>query len=156
MSAFADKVVIVTGSSSGIGESTALEFAKQGAKVTLCGRNEEALKRVAEEVKNLSNCEPVQIVGDIAEESVQDEIINQTIAKFGQLDVLVNNAGLGNSADAIDNPQLMQAFDTIYAVNVRAPLRLIHLAVPHLEKTKGNVVNISSIGSTYPVSIEGV
>ena len=152
MSDFADKVVIVTGSSSGIGEGIAEEFAKLGAKLTLCGRNAEALQKVADNVKNLSNQEPLQVLGNIADDSVQKKIIDETIAKFGRLDVLVNNAGIISAFDNIEHPNVMEGFDQIHAVNVRAPVQLTHFAIPHLAKTKGNIVNISSVASSIPVS----
>ena len=154
MSEFAGKVVIVTGSSVGIGAAIAEEFAKQGAKVTVCGRNSQDLQKVADNVKNLSKHEALQIIGDISDEAIQKRIIDETIAKFGKLDVLVNNAGIVNKADNILHPEVLEAYDKIHNVNVRAPLALTHLAAEHLEKTKGNIVNISSGAAIIPVSFK--
>ena len=154
MSEFAGKVVIVTGSSVGIGAAIAEEFAKQGAKVTICGRNAEELQKVADNVKNLSKQEALQIIGDISDEAIQKRIIDETVAKFGKLDVLVNNAGMMVGTDHILLPQILETYDKVHNVNVRAPLALTHLAAPHLEKTKGNIINISSVASLHPVSFQ--
>ena len=154
MSEFADKIVIVTGSSSGIGAAIAVEFAKQDAKVVVTGRSEEGIQKTVNEIKSLGKEEPLQIIGDIALESVQKKLVEDTITKYGRLDILVNNAGVISPFDQVDNERLLEGFDQVHAINVRAPLNLIHLSVPHIEKTKGNIINISSVASTIPVSIE--
>ena len=110
MAQFKDKVVLVTGSSSGIGAGIALEFAKQGAKVVIHGRNAEALNKVAEQIKAVSKYEALQIVGDMADQTLPEKLINETVAKFGGLDVLVNNAGAGAGNDSLSNPDLMEVF----------------------------------------------
>jgi len=80
------------------------------------------------------------------------KLIDATIAKFGRLDVLVNNAGMGSSTGCLGNAACMSEFDRIFKVNVRSVVQLTQLAVPHLEKTRGNVVNISAVGGMKPVS----
>ena len=155
MAQFKDKVVLVTGSSSGIGAGIALEFAKQGAKVVISGRNVEALKNVAAELRKISpdGIEPLQVVGDFASEaSLPDRLIKETVARFGKLDVLVNNAGVGASNDNVADPKVLEQFDKVFNLNVKSVLAMTHSAIPELEKTKGNIVNISSVASTNIVS----
>ena len=149
MSDFADKVVLVTGSSSGIGAAVALAFAQQGAKVVITGRNAEALNKVAEQIKASSKHEALQIVGDLSDKTFPEKLMKETISKLESLDVLVNNAGAGGgNGDKIYNPELLEIFDKLFTVNVRSLLHLTQLSIEHLEKTKGNIVNISSVGST--------
>ncbi|CAF4791301.1 unnamed protein product [Pieris macdunnoughi] len=123
---FSNKVVLVTGASSGIGAATAIEFAKEGAIVAIVARNEEKLNNVANEIEK------------------------QVITKLGKLDVLVNNAGLTRFGSILEG-NILQSYDEIMKVNVRAHINITTLATPHLIKTQGNIVNISSVaGKTLP------
>jgi NAD(P)-dependent dehydrogenase (short-subunit alcohol dehydrogenase family) len=78
-------------------------------------------------------------------------LMNETIKTFGKLDVLVNNAGVFMFTPVSD-PNIMKNYETIMSTNVKGVLLLSTLAVPYLEKTKGNIVNVSSIGGMRPVS----
>lgn len=78
------------------------------------------------------------------------KLIDTTINTFGRIDVLVNNAGIG-LLTSIDDKDIEEKYDKIMDTNVRAVVLLSHYAVPYLEKTKGNIVNISSVASTKPV-----
>uniref|UniRef100_A0A7E4WD95 NAD(P)-binding protein n=1 Tax=Panagrellus redivivus TaxID=6233 RepID=A0A7E4WD95_PANRE len=153
MGRFTDKVVIVTGSSAGIGKAVILGFAKEGASVVLHGTNTERLANAekALHAAGIPGNRILKIQGFINEDAVQDRIINETVTRFGRLDVLVNNAGLykkPGQANEIEN------FDHVFAVNVRAVFRLVELATPHLEKTKGNIINVSSVLSfSKPIEI---
>ncbi|BFZ09340.1 hypothetical protein BsWGS_12379 [Bradybaena similaris] len=89
------KVAVVTGSSSGLGEAIAILFASRGAKVTLCGRNEERLKSVLEKVVKASGGHKDRFLivqGDLNDKNVRKEIVEKTVDKFGRLDILVANA----------------------------------------------------------------
>uniref|UniRef100_A0A7E4VSS8 Short-chain dehydrogenase/reductase SDR n=1 Tax=Panagrellus redivivus TaxID=6233 RepID=A0A7E4VSS8_PANRE len=147
MSRFTDKVVIVTGSSAGIGKAAILGFAKEGASVVLHGTNTERLAETEKALHDAGIPESriLKVQGYLNEDATHDKIINETIARFGKIDVLVNNAGLykmpGTAKSATEN------FDHVFAVNVRAVFRLVELATPHLEKTRGNIVNVSSVTS---------
>src|SRR5690348_6891530 len=95
---FNGKVVLVTGSSSGIGEYTAYEFAKLGAKVVITGRSTDKLALVEKKCKEVSkdvNKSVFTVVADARKDSDMQRLIDSTISEFGQLDVLVNNAGAG-------------------------------------------------------------
>lgn len=128
------------GASSGIGAETAKKFAVQGARLILCGRNVENLNAVA------SNCGPnvAHVVpADITKESDNEKLIAETIKKYSRLDVLVNNAGIIESG-TIETTSLDQ-YDRIMSTNIRSIYNLTMLAVPHLIKTQGNIVNVSSV-----------
>lgn len=137
---FLGKVVLITGASSGIGRATAYCLAKQGALLSLSGRNVENLQAVAEEI----GIDKAFIAsGDITKEVDTIDILNKTIDKFGKLDILINNAGILETG-TIETTSLEQ-FDRVMNTNVRSMYHLTSLAVPHLIKTKGNIVNVSSV-----------
>ena len=150
---FSGKVALVTGSSSGIGAAIAVQFAKYGAKVTITGRDGAALESVAKQIEVESGHQPLQIVGDLLDQSLATKLINETVSKFGRLDFLVNNAGGSTAHRKLNDEKLMEAFDKVFALNVRAVLQLSQLAAIHLEKSKGNIINISSIVSMKPVRL---
>ncbi|GAB0091962.1 hypothetical protein DMENIID0001_068850 [Sergentomyia squamirostris] len=144
---FEGKVVLITGASSGIGEDSAQHFAQKGAKVAVTGRNEARLRETLKKCKAPeSGRSHLVIVADVTNEDDVKKIINETIAHFGQLDVLVNNAGIFEWG-SLEETSLEQ-YDKIMKTNVRSVYHLTMLAVPHLIKTKGNIVNISSISGT--------
>ncbi|XP_059046915.1 3-oxoacyl-[acyl-carrier-protein] reductase FabG-like [Achroia grisella] len=146
---FSNKVVIVTGASSGIGAATAVQFAKEGADVVIVGRKENKLRNVSEECASNGNT-PLVINADVSNDDDAKRIINETINKFGKIDVLVNNAGISRKGNIL-NGTILQAYDNIMAVNIRAVVHLTALAAPHLIETKGNIVNISSIAGKSAV-----
>lgn len=139
---FAGKVVLITGASSGIGAAAAVHFAKLGASLSLTGRKIENLKSVADQCKSIGS-EPFLVTGEITNENDTSRILSETIQKYGQLDVLVNNAGIIETG-TIENTSLEQ-FDRVMNTNIRSIYHLTMLAVPHLIKTKGNIVNVSSV-----------
>lgn len=143
---FEGKIVLITGASSGIGAATAVHFASQGAVLSLTGRNQENLKKVAQECKNVGTTAPFTIVADLNKESDVKKIMDETIKKFGKLDILVNNAGILESG-TIENTSLDQ-YDRVFNTNVRSVYHLTMLAVPFLVQTKGKIVNVSSVAGT--------
>lgn len=141
---FTGKVVLITGASSGIGAATAKQFASLGASLALTGRNSENLKTVAAQCSQQQNVpEPLIVTGELTSESDTKRILDVTISHFGRLDVLVNNAGILETG-SVENTNLEQ-YDRVMNTNVRSIYQLTTLAVPHLVKTKGNVVNVSSV-----------
>jgi len=139
---FTGKVIIVTGASSGIGADAARHLAKLGGQLSIVGRNKDLLNGVADEIKKSgSSVPPLVIAADVTKDA--ELIINQTLKHFGKLDVLINNAGIYQSDSA--NNFDVTLFDKILNTNLRAVTILTSLAVPHLEKTKGNIVNVSSV-----------
>uniref|UniRef100_A0A069DY41 Dehydrogenase n=1 Tax=Panstrongylus megistus TaxID=65343 RepID=A0A069DY41_9HEMI len=142
---FCGKIVLITGASSGIGASTALAFARLGASLALTGRNNINLENVAEKCKGVSSNgeKPFTVVGDLTKEEDTKRIFEETVKRYKKLDVLVNNAGIIETG-SIENTSLEQ-FDRMFNTNVRSIYHLTMLAVPYLIKSKGNIVNVSSV-----------
>ncbi|KAL4218983.1 hypothetical protein ACF0H5_021569 [Mactra antiquata] len=145
------KVVLITGASSGIGEGIALHFARLECRLSLTGRSEENLRRVREEcVKaGLSKDQIVTIPADINNGDHRRSIIEKTVSKFGELHVLVNNAGVICTQPLRTITE--ENYDVMFATNVRSLLFLTQLAIPYLIKVKGNIVNNSSIAAKSPL-----
>jgi len=145
---FNDKVIIVTGSSAGIGQATALLFGKEGALLTIHGQDVDRLNKTEQLLREIGV--PPQniakVIGSMEDESTPAKIVDETIKKFGKIDVLINNAGAGGMPK-VTNPEALDNLDFLYKVNFRSVIVLTQLAMPHLLKTKGNVVNVSSIAS---------
>ncbi|EPB75023.1 oxidoreductase, short chain dehydrogenase/reductase family protein [Ancylostoma ceylanicum] len=124
MGRFDGKAVIVTGSSNGIGRASAQLFAREGASVTICGRNEASLdesKKLILAVNGNDDSKIVVVSGDICDEEVMKQIIDKTVQNFGRLDVLVNNAG-GTYGGISANHELdgdLSAFDYTLNANMR-------------------------------------
>lgn len=137
----AGKIAIITGASSGIGAATAVLFSKLGATLSLTGRNVANLNSVAE--KCCSSEPPLTIQADLTKEEDTAKIVEETIKKYGRIDVLVNNAGILEMG-SIENTSLDQ-YDRLMNTNVRSMYHLTMLATPHLIKTQGTIVNISSV-----------
>ncbi|XP_078621528.1 3-oxoacyl-[acyl-carrier-protein] reductase FabG-like [Branchiostoma floridae x Branchiostoma japonicum] len=139
------KVAIITGASSGIGKGTAVEFAGLGAHLALTGRNQENLQATAHACVE-AGTPPDKILlvrGDICDEKVQKNLVDETVQKFDKIDVLVNNAGIIHFAGLETTD--MAEYDKLMNVNLRSVVALTQLCVPHLAKTQGAVVNVSSI-----------
>jgi len=133
------QVAIVTGASSGIGRATARLFANEGARVVLVGRNAAALRQLIDTLPG----EGLVVAADVTVEGDCERIFRDTIASFGRLNILVNAAGIIANG-TIENTTLQQ-WDDMFKINVRSVFYLMHLAMPHLIETKGNVVNVSSV-----------
>ena len=151
MKKFDGKVVIITGSSTGIGRSAAVLFAKAGASVTIHGRSEEKLQQTIQLIEKVggSKSKILTVIGEITDRNVQKNLINKTVEKFGKINVLVNNAGIQKKPG--EEPRSMENLNYVLEVNLKAPIAIIELAIPYLEKTKGNIINVSSIGGQKTV-----
>ena len=134
------KVAIITGAGSGIGRAAAKRFAKDGYKVVLNGRTESKLKDVADEIGN-EHC--LIVSGDISEASDVKNLIDKTIDTYNQIDVLINNAAIfvGGTIDEVS----LEDWNKQLAINATGPFLTIKNAAPYLEKSKGCVVNVSSV-----------
>ncbi|XP_067668789.1 uncharacterized oxidoreductase MexAM1_META1p0182-like [Haliotis asinina] len=152
--ALSGKVAIITGSSTGIGAGIAAVFAKEGAKLSLTGRNEKNLEEVVKNCKKAGCQDVLTNVGDITQDAFRRTLVETTKEKFGKIDILVNNAGIGGSKPLTSATK--GEYDSTMAVNVEAPLFLTQLAAQHLIETKGNVVNISTCATTTIIPGLGV
>ncbi|XP_072931524.1 uncharacterized oxidoreductase TM_0325-like [Epargyreus clarus] len=145
---FCNKVVVITGASSGIGASAAILFANQSAKVVLVGRNETGLNEVATKCEQAKGQKPLIIKAELSIDEDVKKIIDNTIEVFGRIDVLVNNAGVGIRGGIRDGVEL---YDRAMNTNMRPAYLLTSLAVPYLINSKGNVVNVSSVAGMRPI-----
>jgi len=142
--AFHDQVVIVTGASAGIGKSLALILASQCAKVVIAARRTERLEKIAEACHMF--CGDVLVVPtDVSDEAQCKALIDKTIATYGKLGMLINNAGLAASALFDEFPNLC-LFKQTMNVNFYGAVYCTYYALPYLKKTGGRVVSISSLG----------
>lgn len=140
-----NKVVIVTGASSGIGRATALLCAKNGAKIAAVARSEKELNHLRDEAKQNGGAVKPYLC-DLRETTQVDRLITEIVESFGQIDVLVNAAGI--IANGSIETTTLDNWDKMMDINVRAVFYLMQKCVPHLEKTKGNIVNVSSVTGT--------
>jgi ketoreductase RED2 len=150
MSEFSGMVAIVTGSSSGIGERTAQRLAELGAHVVVNSSSSvEAGEKLAASLPNGA----IYIQADISDKAQCENLINGTIAKFGKLDLLVNNAGWTTLVPHGDLEALTdEIFERTFEVNVFGTWQLTKMAMPHLLKSEdGNVVNITSVAGIRPM-----
>lgn len=140
-----EKVVIVTGASSGIGKAAALLFAREGARVLAVGRNENELKSLGRKTGDLSGSIKAHLA-DVTEVSQLDRIVSDTVDSWGQIDVLVNSAGVIKNG-SIETTAL-DDWDKMMNINLRSVFILTQKCVPYLAESKGNVVNVSSVAGT--------
>lgn len=138
----AERVVLVTGATGGIGRAVSVRFAEDSASLSAVGRNETALAEVCHAME-AKGAKPLPIVADVTNAADAKRAVDVTIDRFGRLDVLVNAAGHISSGTIENTP--LAAWDAMMNVNLRATFHLMQLAAPHLIQTKGNIVNISSV-----------
>jgi short-subunit dehydrogenase len=137
-----DKVVIVTGASSGIGRATAMRFAQSGAKLVIAARKLEKLEESARAIQ-AAGAEVLAVKTDVSQESDCKNLIDQTVEKFGRIDVLVNNAGISMRALLVDME--LSVIKNVMDVNFWGTVYCTKFALPYLLKLKGSVVGVSSI-----------
>lgn len=144
------KKVIVTGATSGIGRATAERFLAEGCKVTLVARREPLLREIASRTPGAESV--FTIAADLSDEQQSVQCIERAVEMMSGLDVLVNAAGILKAGRIEDTT--MELWDEMMNINLRSVFHLMKLAVPHLEHSKGNIVNVSSV--TGPRSFPGV
>lgn len=136
------KVALVTGASSGIGRATALNFLESGIRVAAIGRNESELSALRSEAGG-ANGEFRYYLADVTETSHIERVLSETIEHFGQIDILVNAAGIIKNG-TVENTTL-DDWDKMMSIDLRSVFYLMQKCIPHLEKTRGNIVNVSSV-----------
>ena len=142
-SVFRDKVIIITGASSGIGQELAYQLAAQGARLSLAARNAERLEKVREECQARGG-KAIAIPTDVSEQTQCAALIQQTVENYQRIDLLVNNAGItmwANFEDLTDLGMLEQIMRTNYFGSVYCT----HYALPYLKQAQGQIVGISSL-----------
>ncbi|KAK0410869.1 hypothetical protein QR680_005371 [Steinernema hermaphroditum] len=152
---FSGKSTIVTGASSGIGRGVAVYFAQEGAKLVVLGRNSEELEETKRRcvAEGAHDSDVVCVAGDITDSGVQKRLLEATLATFGKLDILINNAGAlfveGHKTSTVADPIVV--YEKLMDLNLKSVVQMTQICVEELKKTKGNIVNVSSISSTVPL-----
>ena len=142
-SVWKDKVIIITGASSGLGEEMAYQFAKAGAKLSLAARATDKLEAVSKKCQTFE-AESIVVTTDVSSEEQCKQLIDETVKAFGQIDVLVNNAGFSMSA-YLSDIQDLGMLSNMMQVNYMGSVYCTYYALPHLKKTKGQIVAVSSL-----------
>lgn len=142
----ADKVCVVTGASSGIGEATARALAAAGARVVLAARREDRLEEIAREITSAGGT-ALAVRCNVTRKKDLESLRDATTQEFGRCDVLVNNAGIPGGGWFADIP--MTQLDRVTATNYVAVLRATKLFLPSLLESKGHVVNVASLAGRY-------
>jgi NADP-dependent 3-hydroxy acid dehydrogenase YdfG len=143
MPKLANKVALVTGASSGIGEATARHLAEEGAKVAVAARRKDRLDKLVAEIEKAGGT-ALAIEADVTDKDVCAKLVKQVTDEWGQLDILVNNAGVMLLGPALDAP--IEEWEQMINLNLMGLLYLTHAALPVMKKQNGgHIVNISSV-----------
>lgn len=163
MSRLKNKVCIITGAASGMGESEAIAFAQQGAKLIIADLNLEQANQVAEKIINTGR-EAFAFQVDVTQFDQLQQLVEFTLEKFGRIDVLLNNAGIFDKyTNSLDTTE--ELWDRMFAINVKAVFNLSNLVLPKMiEQGSGAIINIASIaglvaqmgGASYTASKHAV
>ncbi len=147
-----DRVAVITGGTSGIGLAIAEALGRQGMRLAVCGRNTAALKRAGRRLEALT--EVVATRADVARERDVEQFVGAALQAFRRIDLLVNNAGIGGEWERVEKLS-PRAFDETIAINLRGAFLCARAAFPHLKKTAGWIVNISSIAGKEGIASAG-
>lgn len=145
MDRFANRIALVTGGSTGIGQVIANRLAAEGADVVITGRNEDTLKEAAGHDANIS-----YVVADVGSTDDVERTLLEVKERFGRLDILVNNAGVAPVAPLSEIT--MNQYDSAFQVNVRGVVDTTRVALPLLQASKGSIINISSSIALRPLA----
>jgi NAD(P)-dependent dehydrogenase (short-subunit alcohol dehydrogenase family) len=146
-----DKVAVVTGATDGIGLAIALAFAKEGAKVVLLGRDEVKGKAALAKVKEYG--EAVYFKADVSSSSQIKTVVEETIRRYGRIDVLVNNAGVVHAGTILTTTE--ETWDYLIDVNLKGVFLCCKYVIPHMQKQGGGaIVNIGSINALMAMENE--
>ncbi len=138
-----NKVVIITGGSSGIGKAMAFVFGQEGAKIVISARHFEALEKVGAEL-TAEGIDNLAIVADVSIEADNRRLIDETIKKFGKIDILINNAGI-TMRSLFDDLDDIDVIKRVMDINFYGTVYATKFALPYIKATNGSIVGISSI-----------
>lgn len=143
MAFFTNKTVVITGASDGIGAALAKAFAKQGTKLAICARNKEKLDTVAQNCKELGAKDVLTVTTDVSKMEECEHFIQETIKKYGTIDVLINNAGISMRACFVDTD--IEVIEKVMNINFWGAVYCTKFALPEIIKNQGSVVVVSSV-----------
>jgi NAD(P)-dependent dehydrogenase (short-subunit alcohol dehydrogenase family) len=141
---YRDKVVIITGGTKGIGEGCVRVFVDGGSRVAFCARNQDEGDHLAEELNQLGKGEAYFIKCDISKANEIQNLVDQTVGKYGRIDCLINNAGWHPPHKPIDDFSV-EDFRDLRDLNLVSIFTACKFALPYLRRTKGNIINMSSL-----------
>jgi len=142
------KVAIVTGGSEGIGKVTALRLAQEGAKVALCSRRPEAVEGAVAEIRAAGG-DVLGMAADASKAADIARLVEATVARFGRLDILINNAGTSKRGPFLEHDDAVWSTD--FELKVFGAIRAIRLAVPLMKQQGGGrIINVTNIGAKQP------
>lgn len=148
MSILLGRVVVVTGASSGIGAACALAFVSKGAKVVLAARRAQRLERLVERL-GAAGGEALAVATDVTDEDAVANLFEQAMARFGRLDVLINNAGIADSTPAEDTP--LDLWRKVIDTNLTSAFLCARAAIPIMKRQgHGRIINVGSISAKVP------
>jgi uncharacterized protein len=140
------KVALVTGGSSGLGRAIAVELARQGARVIIAARGSSAIDTVVNEMR-ATGAEVLGIAADVTRQADVDRLVDETVTRFGGLDVLVN--AVGRSARGAALSTTPEEFAALLELNLLAAVRMTGAAGPHLLRSRGHLINIGSLAAKF-------
>ena len=145
-----DKVAVIGASSKGLGRAIAFGLAEEGAKVTICARNEEPLNATAAEIREQTGAEVMSMVVDVSNPNDAENLIHDSIERFGGIDILINNAG-GPRAGRFDDLDITDYQDAV-DLNLMSTINLTRAVVPNMRARKGGrIINLTSVSVKQPV-----
>ncbi len=145
-----DKVALVTAASKGLGRATALQFAREGAKVALCARSE-LIHAAADDIRRATGADVLAVRADVARPADAERLVSATVEKFGGLDILVTNAG-GPPSGTFDDIDL-ETWQTAVDLTLLSAVRLIKAALPHLRRsTAPAILTLTSYSTKQPIA----
>ena len=145
-----NKIAVVGASSKGLGKAIALGLAQEGAKVTICARNNDVLEKTADEIRNATNSDVLAIPTDVSQPKEVETLIAKSIGHFGGIDILVNNAG-GPRAGRFDDLSAEDYQDAVH-LNLMSTINLCRAVVPWMRKRgSGRIINLTSVSVKQPV-----
>lgn len=161
MPRLANHVAIVTGSNSGIGKAIALRFAEEGATVVIAARRPRLCEQVAQQIIQRGG-QAHALPTDVTHESQVEHLISETVRRFGRLDLLVNNAGIGGGGTIAETSTT--AFDEVINTNLRGTFFCCRAGFKHMRTSGGTIINMSSVAGlqawagtgTYSASKHGI
>lgn len=145
---------IITGASRGLGRAVALRFVREGSRVAICSRGPQEIEAVAKEIRRLKG-DVLAVKADVSQERDVDRLISMTLKTFGQIDTLINNAGILSPRTPVEQVRVTD-WDATIAANLRGPFLCMRAVLPHMRlRRRGSIINVSSGAGKRPAPLWG-